>query len=157
MATGFNLFQQATAASSDSSHNRLQVDANGVLQLVNSAGVAYPVGSFYLFTELVDISAAGSGFIAVPAVGVVTTLQTCIAKAITSGDAVMTAEIDDTAITGISITVANSGSAPGDVDTGTATALNVLAVGNALEMKTNNGSSTVVVVTGVFTVERRAS
>ncbi len=157
MATGFNLKQEATSAAIDAQHTRLQVDANGVLQLVNSAGTAFPVGSFYLFTELVDISAAGSGFIAVPAVGVISTLQTCIAKAITSGDAVITAEIDDTAITGISITVANAGSAPGDVDTGTATALNVIAVGEALEMKTNNGSSTVVVVTGTFTVERRAA
>lgn len=157
MATGFNLFQQATSASSDSNHNRLQVDANGVLQLVNSSGTAFPVGSYYLFTELVDISAAGSGFIACPAVGVVTLLQTCIAKAITSVDAIITAEIDDVAITGISITVAYTSSAPGDVDVDIATAANVLAIGNALEMKTNNASSTASVVTGVFTVERRAS
>lgn len=156
MATGINLLKEAAAASVDSSHSRLQVDANGVLQLVNSAGTALPVGEFYLFTELADISTASSGWIAAPAAGTITKLKTTISAAITVADATVTAEIDGTAITGISITVATAGSAAGDVDTDTATGNNTLAEDNALELITDGGSTTTSILTGVFTVERRA-
>lgn len=156
MATGINLLKEATSASVDSSHSRLQVDANGVLQLVNSSGTALPVGEFYLFTELDDVSTASSAWVAAPAAGTITKLKTIISAAITAADAAITAEIGGTAITGIAITVANSGSAAGDVDTDTATAANTLAEDDALELITDGASSTTSILNGVFTVERRA-
>ncbi len=156
MATGINLLKEATSASVDSSHSRLQVDANGVLQLVNSAGTALPVGEFYLTTELDDVSTASSAWIAAPEAGTITKLKTIISAAITVGDAAITAEIGGTAITGIAITVANAGSAAGDVDTDTATGANTLAEDNALELITDGGSTTTSILVGTFTVERRA-
>lgn len=155
MATGVNLLKQATAASVDSNHIRLQVDANGVLNLVTSAGTAYPVGEFYVYSQLADVSTASSAWTAAPAAGTVTKLKTIISAAITAADAVITAEINTVAITGISITVANAGSAAGDVDTDTATAANTLAENDKLELITDGGSTTTSILVGTFTVERR--
>lgn len=154
MATGINLKKEATSASVDSDHERLQVDANGYLQQVDSAGTAFPIGEFYLMTQLADLSTASSAWVAVPAVGDVQTVKTIIATAITGADATVTAEINGTAITGISITVTQSGSAAGDVDTDTATAANTLAVGDALELITDGGSTTTSITVGTFAVQR---
>ncbi len=156
MATGIQLYKVATSASSDSNHSRLQVDANGVLQLVNSSGTALPVGEFYVYHELADISSAGSGWCAAPAAGTMTKFKSIISAAITVADAVLTYEINGTAVTGISTTVTQSGSAAGDVDTDTATAANTVAENDALEMITDAGSTTTSIVVGVATIERRA-
>lgn len=156
MATGLQLYKVATSASSDSNHSRLQVDANGVLQLVNSSGTALPVGEFYLFTEMDDVSTAASSFVPATAAGTITKLKTALHGAITGADAVLTAEIGGVAITGISTTITQSGSAAGDIDTDTATAANTLAENDSLELISDGASSTARRLTGVFTVERRA-
>jgi len=152
MATGLNLNKQATSASSGASHTRVQVDANGVLQQITSAGVAHPVGQYYIWVELDDLSTASSCWAAVPAIGEIVTLKTILHTAITVADAAITAEINTVAVTGLAITVTQSGSAVGDVDTATATAAKTLAIGDSLEMITDGGSSTAARVTGVFTV-----
>jgi hypothetical protein len=154
MATGINLKKEATSASVDSDHERLQVDANGYLQQVDSAGNAFPIGEFYLMTQLATLSTSSSAFVAAPAAGLVTELRTVITNAITSADATVTAEIEDVAITGISITVTQSGSAAGDVDSDTATAANTLAANDALEVVTNGNSSTACVTPATFSVQR---
>lgn len=156
MATGLQLLKQATSAADDSSHSRLQVDANGVLQLVNSSGTARPVGEFYLFQQLADVSTASSAWVAAPEAGTMTKLKTIISAAITAADSNVTYEINGVAVTGIAITVANAGSAAGDVDTDTATGANTVAENDKMELITDGASSTTSILVGTTTIERRA-
>lgn len=155
MATGLNLLKQATAAASDSDHVRLQVDANGVAQLVNSSGTAFPVGEYYLQADMTDVSAASSAWVVVPAAGYVTKLKTILHGTISGADAIVTAEINTVAITGVTLTIANAGSAAGDVDVDTATGANAVAENDKLELISDGASSTTARLTGVFTIERR--
>ena len=53
----------------------------------------------------------------------------------------ITFEIGGTAITGGGITVANSGSAAGDIDTAEPTAANQVEEGGSIEMITDGGST----------------
>lgn len=94
-----------------------------------------------LTTKIVDISTAQSVFIASPVAGDITNIQTCLEGAITGADAVITVEIETVLVTGSSITVANSGSAAGDVDSAAPTALNTVAVGDAIEIITSGAST----------------
>lgn len=155
MATkGFQVAQGATAAAT-SGKNRYDVDASGNAILTNSAGVAQAIGEYYLAVELTDVSTASSAWVVVPHPGVVTKVKTILHSAITVADAVLTAEINGTPITGISITVAQSGSAAGDVDTDTATAANTVAENDKLELVSDGGSTTAARLTAIFTIERR--
>ena len=155
MATGHNLLKQATSASASSDHVRLQVNADGVAQLVNSSGTAFPLGEYYLQVDMTDVSAASSAWVVVPSAGYVTKVKTILHGAITGADSTITAEINNVAITGVSFVVANAGSAAGDVDTDTATGANTVAENDKLELVSDGASSTTARLTGVFTIERR--
>jgi hypothetical protein len=65
-------------------------------------------------------------------------------------------EINGTAITGVSVTVANSGSAGGDVDTGTPTAVSTTYVneGDTIEFVSDGASSTTAPTMFVAVIER---
>lgn len=101
-----------------------------------------PLRDYFLNAQIEDISAAGQAYVAVPAAGKVIAIRTVIHNAITSADAALTGKINGTNITGGAITVTQSGSAAGDVDTATPSALNTVQVGDNLEMETDAGSST---------------
>ena len=73
--------------------------------------------------------------------GTITNIQTVIDGVITSGDAVITTEINGTEVTDSAITIANVGSAAGIVDSAVPTALNVVAVGDTIEAVTDAGST----------------
>jgi hypothetical protein len=66
--------------------------------------------------------------------------QSVIYDAITTADAVLTFSIGATPITGGVITIANSGSAAGDVDSCTFTAANTLAAGTPLKIVISGGA-----------------
>ena len=104
--------------------------------------------------ELDDVSTASSTFCPSPVAGTVSTIYTILHGAITVGDATITAEINGVAITGISITVAQSGSAAGDVDSDTATAANTVAVGDSLETISDGGSTDAARLTIVWLIDR---
>jgi hypothetical protein len=108
--------------------------------------------NIYLILELDDISTASSTWLPSPCTGTVSSIQTIIHGAITSADAIVTAEINGTLITDSSITVAQSSSAAGDVDSSTPSAANTLAIGNKIEIITNGGSTNAVRMTAVLTV-----
>lgn len=101
-----------------------------------------PLRDYFLTSTITDISAAGEAYVAVPAKGKVVSIQTVIHNAITVGDAVLTAKINGTAITGGVVTVATAASAAGDVDSAIPSALNDVQVGDALELETDAGSTT---------------
>lgn len=158
MAAGVDLLKGATAAAVDSSHMSLQVDADGDLHKTDSAGNAFPIDEVYLTIELTDVSTASSAWVVSPLVGVITRVQTILHSAISAGDAVCTLEINGTAVDGLSITIAQSGSAAGDVDSDTPTAAHAttdVAVGDKIELVSDGGSTTAARVTAIVTISRR--
>ena len=74
--------------------------------------------------------------------------------AIGTADAVLTAKINGTAVTGGVVTIATSSSAAGDLDTAIPTAANEVAEDDKLEIETNGASSNAIVVNGMITIRR---
>jgi hypothetical protein len=111
-------------------------------------------GKIYLTVTMADVSTASSVWVTAPVACKFTKLYSVINGAIATADAAITTEIGGTAVTGGTITIANSGSAAGDVDSGTPTAANTLTAGQALEIITDGASTNTVIAT--FTVELTA-
>jgi hypothetical protein len=105
----------------------------------------------YLTVTMADVSTAASVWVVAPVACAYTGLKSVINGAIATADAVITAEIAGTLVTNGGLTIATAGSAAGDVDSGTPTALNVLTAGQALEIITNGASTNTIIAT--FTVE----
>ncbi len=105
---------------------------------------------------MADLSTASSAFTAAPCRGRIVRCYSTIYNAITSADAVWTVEINGTAVTGISVTVANTSSAAGDVDTGLPTALSTTYVneGDVIEFVSDGASSTTCPTMFTAVIER---
>ena len=98
-----------------------------------------------------DISTAGSVW-AVPGIaGTIVKISNVIDTTITTANAGLTFEIGGTAVTGAAITIAFSGSLPGDVDSSAPSALNVITASEAIEIVKDGLSS--VASEGVVTFE----
>lgn len=92
--------------------------------------------------EIVDVSSAASSWTISPVAGDIIAAYIVIDTAVTVADASITFEIATVATTGGVITVAQSGSAAGDVFTATAfTGNNTVAAGQAIEIITDGGST----------------
>ena len=79
---------------------------------------------------------------------------TSIKNAISTANAALSFEIGGTAITGGGITVTQSGSAAGDVDTAEPTAANRVEEDGSIEMITDGGSSTACECVVTFVIRR---
>ena len=112
------------------------------------------LNDYFLTSKITNISASGSTFVPVPDGGKVIKIITSIANAITSADAALTWEIGGTAITGGGITVTQSGSAAGDVDTAEPTAANRVEEDGTIEIITDGGSSTACECVVTFVIRR---
>lgn len=88
----------------------------------------------YIPVVLDDVTGALAVYIPVPEKCEVTKITSCIDQAIT-GNLAITAKIGGTAVTGGAISVTASGSASGDIDVATPTALNQIAAGGSLELE----------------------
>jgi hypothetical protein len=99
------------------------------------------LNSYFVTAEIEDVSTASSTFVPIADSGDIVYIVTALQGAITSADAAITFEIGGTAITGGAITVANSGSAAGTVDSATPTAANRVERGGTIEMITDGASS----------------
>ena len=99
---------------------------------------------FSLNVDILDISSAGSVWVVTPWACTIDTIYTVIDGAIATADAGITAEIGGTLVTGSAITIANAGSAAGDVDSASPSAANVLAAGGAVEIITDGASTNAV-------------
>jgi hypothetical protein len=86
-----------------------------------------------------------------PVAGTITKIYSVINGAITGANTILTPKIAGTAITGGAITIGFSGSAEGDVDSSTPTALNEITAGSAIEIETDGGSTGTV--KAVLTIE----
>jgi hypothetical protein len=112
------------------------------------------LNDYFLTSKITDISTAGSTFVPVPDDGRIIKIFTSIQNAITTANAALSFEIGGTAITGGGITVTQSGSAAGDVDTAEPTAENSVNEGQAIEMITDGGSSTACECVVTFVIRR---
>ena len=98
-----------------------------------------------------DVSSAGSVWVAPGVAGTILKISNVIATAITGADSGLTFEIGGTAVTGSAITITQVGSAAGDVDQSTPSALNVITATDAIEVVKDGASSTAS--QGVVTLE----
>lgn len=113
-----------------------------------------PLSEESVSAYLADISTASSTFVAAPFRGKIVRAYSVIHAAITSADAVWTMEINGTAVTGVSVTVANSSSAAGDVDSATPTGANYVNEGDTIEFISDGASSTTAPATFTAVIER---
>lgn len=91
--------------------------------------------------EITDISTADQRHFAPGFNGKIKRITSCLGGAISGADATLTAKISGTAVTGGSITVAQSSSAAGDVDSATPTAANTFTSTDHIEIETDGGST----------------
>ncbi len=117
---------------------------------------AFNLNKITLPFTIVDVSTAGQVFIPIPDEfeGEVVEIRTALNGVITGGDAVLTPKIGGTALTNGAITIANAGSAAGDVDTARPTGLNAVAAGGSIEIETDGGSTGTVSVFGTVVILR---
>lgn len=98
-----------------------------------------------LNVRIPDISAGPSSvWVVSPIAGEIETIYTVIDGAIITGNAIITAELGGTLVTGSAVTIDFSGSAAGDVDSSTPSALKTVTAGQAIEIITDGGSTNVV-------------
>lgn len=91
---------------------------------------------------MADVSTASSAFVVAPSRGYIVKAYSALYAAITGADAAITMEINGTAVTGGAWTIANSGSAPGDIDSADPTAAHFVNEGDVIEFISDGASST---------------
>ena len=112
------------------------------------------LNDYFLTSTIADISTASSTFVPVPDGGKVIKIITALQGAIGTANAAITFEIGGVAITGGAITVTQSGSAAGDVDTAEPTAANEVAEDGSIEMITDGSSSNTIKLVVTFVIRR---
>jgi hypothetical protein len=112
------------------------------------------LNDYFVTSKITTISTAGSTFVPVPDGGRVIKIITSIKNAITTANAALTWEIGGVAMTDSAITVTQSGSAAGDVDTSEPTALNTVSEDGTIEMITDGASATACECVVTFIIRR---
>ena len=112
------------------------------------------LNDYFLHAAIADISTASSTFVPVPDGGKVIKIITALQGSIGTANGGISFEIGGTAITGGGITVTQSGSAAGDVDTATPTAANEVAEDGTIEMITDGSSSNTIKLNVTFVIRR---
>lgn len=96
-----------------------------------------------------QLAAGTSVWTVAPFDGVLGRIKTVIDGAITVADAIVGIELANVDVTGSDVTIAFTGSAAGDVDSSTCTALNAVSEGDAIEI-TSDGGPTAGAVTEIW-------
>ena len=112
------------------------------------------LNDYFITSTIADISTASSTFVPVPDGGRVVKIITALQGAIGTANAAITFEIGGTAITGGGITVTQSCSAAGDVDTAEPTAANEVLEDGTIEMITDGASSNTIKLVVTFVIRR---
>lgn len=88
-----------------------------------------------------DISTADSEYVVAPFDGTLTKVSSVINGAITAGDCLLTITINGTSPSPNVITIANSGSAAGDIDVISPLSNNTVSSGQAIRVQSDGGST----------------
>ncbi|MEH2501239.1 hypothetical protein V1290_000050 [Bradyrhizobium sp. AZCC 1578] len=113
-----------------------------------------PLSEAQVSAYLADLSTASSAFVASPWRGKIVRVHSVIGAAITTANATWTMEINGTAVTGVSVTVTQSGSAAGDVDSAIPTGANYVNEGDTIEFISAGESDTTSPVMFTAVIER---
>jgi len=109
---------------------------------------------FLLNVTMADVSTAASVWVVSPYAAKIKKVYSVINGAIATANAAITVELAGVAVTGAGITIAYSGSAAGDVDSATPTALNTVTAGQAIEIITDGASTNTVIATFTLVMQR---
>lgn len=112
------------------------------------------LNDYFIPFKIEDVSTAGQVYVPVPDGGKIVKVITALNGALGTANAVLTLKIGGTAVTGGSITITQSGSAAGDVDTCVPTAANEVSEDDTIEIETNGASSNTISVDGVIVIRR---
>lgn len=117
---------------------------------------AFTLNKVTLHFTITDVSTAGQTFIPIPIEfdGDIVEIRTALNGAIATADAVLTPKINGVAVTNGVITIANAGSAAGDVDSSFPTGARTVRAGDAIEIETTGASTNAVEVTGTVVILR---
>ena len=131
-----------------------------------------PLGSFYvadgtgsgdwrytfhfLTLDIADITAVADYYIVSPFAGTIVKIYSVIDGTIASANKTLTASIGGVAVTNGAITIAYSGSAAGDVDSCTPTALNTVTAGQAIKIAAAGATTNAVRVHVTIQIQRTA-
>jgi len=111
----------------------------------------------YLTMFFDDLSTAKTLYLASPMAGVITNVQSVLQDAITGADAVLTVSIGGVNVSPATITITQSGSAAGDVDSVAPTSARTVAVGDTIEVATDGGDTAGTAAYITFTIQRTNS
>lgn len=109
-----------------------------------------PVNWRALTVTMADVGTASSVWVVSPWNGYIKEIYSVVNGALGTANAAITVEIGGVAVTGAAITITQSGSAAGDVDSAFPTANNYVLKGQAIEIITDGASSNTVI--GTFTL-----
>jgi len=112
-----------------------------------------PLQNKFVTMQISDISTAGQKYFVPGFNGKIRKIYSVINGTIATADADLTAKIGGTAVTGGLITVTASGSAAGDVDSTSPTALNSFTSSQAVEIETDGASTNTIAVAITFELE----
>ena len=112
------------------------------------------LNDYFITGTIPDISTAGSTFVAVPDGGRIIKIMSVLEGAISGGNAAITFEIGNVAVTGAGFTVAHSGSAVGTMDGSVPSALNRVEEDGSIEMITDGNSTGAKSLTVTFVIRR---
>lgn len=115
-------------------------------------GAGQSLKKIYLTVDMTNISSAAVVYLPSPVAGTISKITTIINGAIATANAVLTGRIGSTAITNGAVTIPFSGSAAGQVNSATPTALNTVAVGSNINFTANNASTNTVRATIVVEI-----
>jgi hypothetical protein len=129
---------------------------SGTAQKITPTQIATSVKNVNIHTlnyDFEDISTAASKWLVVPFAGDVQKIWSVLHTVITGANCGFTFEIGGTAITNSAITITQSGSAVGDVDSSTPTGANTFTAGQPIEIISDGASSGAVNVTFTFEMD----
>lgn len=112
------------------------------------------LNQYVVTTSIVDLDTNATYYVVMPHAGTIDTISSVIHAQIATGDATITCNIGATPITGGAITVTQSGSAAGDVDTVSPSAAKTVTAGQAVNCAVTGSNTGAARVTLSFTVTR---
>jgi hypothetical protein len=112
-----------------------------------------PVSRKFITAYIADVSTAGQIYVVPGFRGKIIKAYSALNGAIAGADAGLALKIGGTAVTGGTITITQSGSAAGDVDSCTPTAARSFTPTQAIEIETDGASTNAVAVTITLEVE----
>ena len=132
--------------------------ASGTVYIANGAGsgtwtALNNANKVYITARLEDVSTAKSVFVVPGIAGTISKIYSVIDGALGTADCGLSFEIGGVAITSGGITIAFSGSAAGDVDSSTPSALNTITASQAVEIITDGASTNTVNATITFVID----